>query len=628
MSAVDSATVNLLQIFREEAAEHLDGIVACLLAVEAGRAAPDTTAVLFRHAHSIKGSAGMVGLAGAGAIAGEIEDVLQHARAGGSPESLPMDQLLQATDALRRALAGETAASPEEATTVRSIRVSAHKVDRMLDAVSETVLHHRRLEHVLADAAPDGEGLEREIDRGELLIGELQSAVLEMRTAPLSSITSPLPRAIRDLAAAAGKEVDLVLTGVETQLDRALLDGLHDTLVHLLRNALAHGIELPQERERVGKPRRGRLALHAEPRGGQVAIEVRDDGRGVAAEALAEAARCGSLVDVLAEAGFSTADGVSEVAGRGVGLDAVKRQVESVGGSLAIDTEPGAGTRTTLLLPVSLALLRVLIVCRGAQRFGLPLANVAEVRAVEQVMVLGGRPSIQVHDRCLRLADLALALGMESSELPGVPRALVVEAAGARIALACDRVLGEEEVVVKPLGPALAGVPGYLGATILDDGAVVLILDPAQLVRRTADDSAALRADVANQRKAREAPKVLVVDDQFTVRELQRSILRAAGYRVEVAPDGREALARLSAPGGFDLVVTDLQMPEMGGLELLAAIRADPERSSLPVIVVTSHGSEEDRKRGAQAGADAYIVKDEFDQQALLETVERLVGAQ
>jgi two-component system chemotaxis sensor kinase CheA len=698
MSAAE-VPVELVQIFREEAVENLDGMVACLLAVEAGQASGETTDALFRHAHSIKGSAGMVGLREAGAIANAIEDVLARARDAGALSQALVEPLLAATDALRRAVAGERGVAPAavealaantrgdgepapEGETVAAngsptgagsvadekptaengsaldsapanrsqaeqraverhaevgetqkdmadptIRVATHKVDRMLDAVGETVLHHRRLEHMLGGAGwQAGEVVEREVDRGERLLDELQTTVLDLRMVPLSSITGQLPRAVRDLALAEGKQVDLEITGADTQLDRVLLDGMSEAIVHLLRNAVAHGIESPEARERTGKPRRGALELHAEPRGGQIAIQVRDDGGGVAAAALAEGERRGSLVDALAEPGFSTAESVSEIAGRGVGLDAVKRQVESVGGSLAIDTEPGSGTSITLLMPATLALLRVLIVTRGAQRFGLPLASVSEVVAVEQVMTLGGRPSIMVAEESIALSDLAPVLGMTVSDLPEVSRALVVDATNGRLALACEEVIGEQEVVVKPLSPLLEGVPGYLGAAILSDGAIVLVLDPANLVRQAPRVPAAVQAGAAQT--DREAPKVLVVDDQFTVRELQRSILRASGYRVEVACDGREALDALSAEDDFDLVVTDLQMPEMDGLELLGAIRADPDRTSLPVIVVTSRGSEEDRKRGAQAGADAYIVKDEFDQQALLETVKRLVGSQ
>jgi two-component system chemotaxis sensor kinase CheA len=331
-------------------------------------------------------------------------------------------------------------------------------------------------------------------------------------------------------------------------------------------------------------------------------------------------------VDVLAEPGFSTAHGVSEIAGRGVGLDAVKRQVESVGGSVLIDTKPGRGTAVTLLLPVTLALLRVLIVRRAGQSFGLPLASVCEVVAIDQVMILGGRTSILVREESVGLADLASALGIVSPDLPQASRALVVQGVNGRLALACEEVLAEQEVLVKPLGRSLAGISGYLGAAILSDGAIVLVLDPAHLARQAAKASAGARFATNAQSSVELAPRILVVDDQFTVRELQRSILRTSGYRVEVACDGREALGMLSGEQDFDLVVTDLLMPNMDGLALLSAIRANPSIAALPVVVVTSRGSEEDRKRGAQAGADAYIVKDEFDQQALLETVKRLVG--
>jgi two-component system chemotaxis sensor kinase CheA len=651
----------LIQIFREEAAEHLDGMVSCLLEVESGQSSDTVTDALFRHTHSIKGSAGMVGLAEAGVIANAIEDVLSKAREAGVLAPTLVQPVLRATDALRRAVAGEQGiaaaavdelagehthdgtqpdgfvphagpdprvADPKDAAGPRSIRVAAPKVDRMLDAVSETVLHHRRLEHMLdGDSNEEREAIEQEIDRGERLLDQLQETVLEMRMVPLSSITSPFARAVRDIAAGEGKQVDLLITGAQTQLDRILLDGMSEAIGHLLRNSIAHGIETPAARERAGKPRRGALELHAQPLGGQVAIRVRDDGAGVPAEAIAEGERRGSLVDVLAEAGFSTAEGVSEIAGRGVGLDAVKRQVESVGGSLTIDTVPGEGTCTTLLLPATLALLRVLIVQRAGQRFGLALASVTEVIALDEVMTLGGRPSIMVGGESLALADLAGILGMAPADSPDVSRALVVGASNGRLAVACEEVIGEQEVVVKPLRQSLVGVPGYLGAAILRDGEIVLILDPSHLVRQAPHAPAALRIPGATEQSVK-APKILVVDDQFTVRELQRSILRAAGYRVEVACDGREALDTLTGEGDFDIVVTDLQMPEMDGLQLLGAIRSDPVRASLPVVVVTSRGTAEDRERGAQAGADAYIVKDEFDQQALLETVKRLVGAQ
>jgi two-component system chemotaxis sensor kinase CheA len=308
-----------------------------------------------------------------------------------------------------------------------------------------------------------------------------------------------------------------------------------------------------------------------------------------------------------------------------VGLNEVKNHVERIGGSLEIVSEAGLGTSVTLLLPMTLALMRMLIIERSGHRFGVPLLSVIEAIPVGRPMALAGRPSIQIRDERLWLVDLARVVGADHSELTADGRALVIGSASTRVALACDAILGEQEVVVKPLGFALDRITGYLGAAILGDGGILLILDPAFLIRQAAASSLAPYAEVSEVQTAG-PPRILVVDDQFTVRELQRSILGAAGYSVETACDGREALEALASGGSFDLVVTDLLMPEMDGLELLRSIRADAQRSDLPVIVVTSQGSAEDRARGADAGADAYIVKDEFDQRALLATVDELLG--
>ena len=633
----------LRDVFREEAQERIGEIVACLLAVEAGKPPADAVDLLFRHAHTLKGGASMVGLTEASGIAHAIEDVLEPAREKGALAPGLVESLLRATDDFRLAVSsqpgladesvaasvptgGASSAPPSDARPSSSVRLATQKVDRLLDAVGEAVVQHRRLEHVIGPRKVEADDrLKEEIDREERLLGELQDAALEMRMLPLSSITGRFSRDVRDLARAEGKEVDLHISGADTQMDRALLDGLTDPITHLLRNAIAHGIEGPEVRERAGKNRLGRLTLHAEARGDQVAIEVADDGRGVSTELMDEALRRGSLVDVLAEAGFSTAEEISTLAGRGVGVGAVKRQSEALGGRLQMESTPGQGMRTTLLLPVTLTRFDAMIVERGGQRFGVPIASVVEAVAVGAIAVLAGQPYIDVRGESVRLTDLALAIGAQAADLAQAPHALVMGEAGARVAVACDRVVGEEEVVVKSLGTMMAAVPGYLGATILGDGGIMLILDPAYLVRNAVRASAAIRRN-GTAPTPQAAPRVLVVDDQFIVRELERSILDTAGYRVRTACHGREALEAIRGGGNFDLVVTDLQMPELDGLELLAAIRADPEHAMLPVVIVTSQSSEDDRRRGAEAGADAYIVKDEFDQQALLETVNRLIG--
>jgi two-component system chemotaxis sensor kinase CheA len=638
-------SAELLEVFREEAQERLSEIVSCLLAVEEGKAPTDVVDLLFRHAHTLKGSSGIVGFTEASEIAGAIEDVLEPARATGSLAPALVDSLLRSVDDLRRAVRADPAvpeqdarvdSTADDAASVptphsppsSSVRVATDKVDRMLDTVGEAVVQHRRLEHLIDTRDPEAdELLTEEIDREQRLLSELQDAALALRMLPVSSITGTFQRAMRDLARAHGKEVELHISGAEQQMDRVLLHGLADAITHLLRNAIAHGIEDPDARERSGKPRAGRLELHVEARGDQVAVELTDDGRGISAELSDAATRRGSLVDVLAQAGFSTADQVTTLAGRGVGLDAVKRHAESLGGALHMESSPGNGMRATLLLPVTLTLFAAMIVERGGQRFGVPIASVAAVVTVDAVTTLAGQSYVEVHGESLRLTDLARLIDADTADLAHAAHALVMGEAGARVAIACDRVLGDEDVVVKSLGAMMAAVPGYLGAAILGDGGIMLIVDPAYLVRRAARGSRTIhRTGPAGPPAPTAAPRVLVVDDQFIVRELERSILDTAGYRVRTACHGREALEAIETDGDFDLVVTDLQMPELDGLGLLAAIRSDSAHATLPVVIVSSQGDDEDRRRGAEAGADAYIVKDEFDQQALLETVDRLIG--
>jgi len=642
-------TGELLAMFRDEAQGRIDRMVDTLLALERGRGPADAVAELFRDAHSIKGAAGMMGFDAVYQLANALEDRLADVRDRGELDPSLVELLLQEVDDLRTAVSGATGGpvaagaaveaqpAPPEVATVdddapppapptrpgdqRSIRVDAGKVDRLLDAVGETVLAHRRLEHVLEGS---GAASDDELARGDILLGELQDAVIQLRTLPLSVITGPFPRAVRDLASAQGKEVELVMEGADTQLDRAILEGASETIGHLLRNAVGHGVEEPAERRRAGKPATARVTLRAEQRGGLVAIEVADDGRGVALELLERARDGRSLIDVLAEPGLSTAENVTEVSGRGVGLDAVRGAVEAISGEVEVASHPGQGTAVTLMLPVSLILLHVLLVESAGVPFGIPLPAVGEVVAVPEPMSLGGRRSIDVRGDAVPLVDLVAALGGQAVPPQRRLRAVLVAAGGRRAALACDGVMAEEQMLVKSLGPLLAGVPGYLGAAITRDGRIALIADPAYL----ASVPAQAAVDHPAQRSATQPsiPAVLVVDDQFTVRELQRSILEASGYRVRTARDGRQAWELLSAGEDIDVVVTDIEMPEMDGLQLVEAIRRQPERASLPVVVVTSRAREEDERRGLEAGADAYIVKERFDQRVLLDTVGRLVS--
>ena len=703
MSELDAElTAELTEIFREEATTRLDRMDEALLAMESGDAGAEAIDSLFRNAHTIKGSAGMLGFDDIRSLGHAVEDVLSSVReAGVFPPELagpllrataalraqvagseePIDGLIDALAAIRAThpngharipvasapgpgMAGPGVAEPGEAgpdvaepdvaepdvaepgmreppepsparpgppgpgraepgrAERRTLRVPAEKIDHLLDVVGEVMQQRRRLTHSLTQEGPLSQDIAEVLGVGDRQFNELKDIAVGLRTLPLAVITGPFPRVVRDFAHAAGKFVDFVVTGPDTELDRVILESLSEPLGHLLRNAVNHGIESPEERQRVGKPPRGRVEVRAVPRGSLVEIVVADDGRGVSPEVIEEARREGSLADVLARAGYSTAEQVTDLAGRGVGLDAVKIYAQSLGGSLEVRSEPGRGMEIILLLPLALALLEVLLFERGGAVYGVPLAAVEEVVTLTGTSTLEGRPALEVRGRPLPVADFATLVGARAPPLGSLPPALVVSAGGRRTVAACDALRGEEEVVVKPLGPIFGGVDGYLGAAILGDGRIALLVEPAMLTRgrRRVTGSAAPAATPAV------APKVLVVEDSFTVRELQRSILQAAGYPVVTARDGRDAIEALDRDPEIALVITDFEMPELDGLELTRAIRADAARSSLPIIIVTSRGSEDDQRKGIEAGADAYMVKRSFDQQALLATVERLVG--
>jgi two-component system, chemotaxis family, sensor kinase CheA len=668
MTEADS---DLLEIFRDEANGRLDDMEAALLAVEAGDAGADIIDEVFRDAHTIKGTAGMIGLDDVRALAHAVEDVLSNVRDTGSFPSGLAGTLLRSTGALRtlvnggsepvselvnelapvpaprhageprRAAASQPPADADEQTDIpaqpspeasaapvqarpraerRPLRVPAEKIDHLLDVVGEVMQDRRRLAHSMGEDTGLSQEVAEVLSTGDRMLDELKDAAVGMRTLQLSVLVAPLRRAVRDLAKAAGKQVDFVVMGAETELDRVILESLAEPLTHVLRNTINHGIEPPRERARVGKPPRGRIELRAVPRGGLVEITVSDDGKGVSAEVIQEAGRVGSLVDVVAQPGYSTATDVTSLAGRGVGLDAVKAYVQSVGGGLEIRSEPGRGFDVVMLLPLAFALMEVLLFERGGAVYGVPLAVVDEVVVVDATFTLEGRQSLEVHGRAVPVADVAVLVGAQAPPQAPRPPALVVSAASRRVVASCDRLLGKEEVVVKPLGPVIAGGEGYFGAAILGDGRIALLIDPATLTtgRRHAVLPAAPPPPAAK--------KILVVEDSFTVRELQRSILETAGYSVITARDGREGLDVVERDDEIALVVSDVEMPRVDGLALTRAIRSNPARSSLPVVIVTAHASDDERRQGIEAGADAYMAKRSFDQQALLSTVERLVG--
>ena len=367
----------------------------------------------------------------------------------------------------------------------RPLRVPAEKIDRLLDVVGEVVQYRGRLAHSLGTQAALPRDVADVLGGSDRMLDELKETAIGLRTLPLETITRRLPLAVRELCRAAGKEAELVVTGADAEIDRVILESLYDPLAHLLRNAVSHGIESRAERAQAGKPPCGRLEVRAVPRGSLVEIVVADDGRGVSPAVSEQARREGSLGDVLAQAGYSTAPEVTDLAGRGVGLDAVRNYARSVRGSFEVRSEPGRGMEVVLLLPLALALLEVLLFERGGAVYGVPLAAVEEVVLVAETLMLEGRPALKVRGRPLPVADVAALIGAAAPPLGSESPALVIYAAGRRCVATCDAVLSKEEVVVKPLGPCFGGIEGYLGAAILGDSRIALLVEPAMLTRVT-----------------------------------------------------------------------------------------------------------------------------------------------
>ena len=478
---------------------------------------------------------------------------------------------------------------------------------------------------------------DRQLDRAAALLDE---EVRRVRMLPFAEACQGLERAARDVAHACGKQVEVVVEGGDVELDRSILEGLKDPLLHLVRNAVDHGLEPPDGRAEAGKPACGRVTVSAALRGAQVEVVVADDGRGIDLEALraqarrrglAEPADGGDLFRLIFLPGFSTAPTVTNISGRGVGLDVVKARLEDLHGAIDLTSEPGLGTRFTLAVPLTLTTLRALLVAAGGQVFAFATTNVVKLVRVgpgdfrpvqgREVLTLGGAP--------LPVASLAETLGLperEPAEADARRPGLVVAAGERRMAFLVDELLAEQEVVVKGLGARIRRVRHASGATILPTGRVALVLNAAHLVRSALGRAPAVaRAGVAAGPEARGARRrLLVVDDSVTTRTLEKSMLEAAGYEVATAVDG-EAAWQLLQEQGVDLLISDVDMPRMDGFALTEAVRRSARLSGLPVILLTSLASERDRARGVEVGADAYIVKGAFDQKDLIETIEQLL---
>ena len=728
----------LVATFRQEVEDRLASLCDGLLKLENHPQPRQLVAALFRDAHTVKGSARMLGLDGVVEAAHRAEDLLGAIRDGRfDPRRDLVDLLLASAEAIRRGLPGadrpvsdddlaqivaalDTAldgqspvevprltAHEEEVDTDdsnrpkmgESVRVPVRRVHGLLDVVGEAELEARRVErgvleltglaaehvrvvrairqltatdvsvpqevsenlHALVALGDQFQASVREM-RGSMedaqnRLGQVRDGAMGLAMVPVRRVVAAFPQLVREVAGTTGKDVRLQLVGEDVELDTRVLDGVADALRHLVTNAVDHGCDTPAERMAAGKPAQATVTVSARAAGSTIVIEVGDDGYGIDEDSLrlaavergllgADSQATGQpLLGVLFQPGFSTRDEVTETSGRGVGLDVVRTAVEDLGGTIEIDSEVGAGTRFIMTLPVTLGVMRCLVARLGDERYAVPVTNIVETISLTDIetSTVAGAPVLVRHGSTIPLADLGRALGVGGERETRVGVVVRYGGASEQLAWAVDALEGELEVVVKDLGGFLGRPPFIGGGTIDSDGTVMLLLDVRELAIEQYTRGMALEApsipvkgdDDAKSSGASSAPstarkagaraRVLVVEDSIGVRELQRVILEGAGYDVLTAVDGSDGASRLTGEP-VDLVLSDVEMPGMDGFTLTRAIRRTRGWENVPVVIMTSRGDEADKRAGLDAGANAYLLKSEFDQTQLVDTVRRLVG--
>lgn len=489
-----------------------------------------------------------------------------------------------------------------------------------------------------AKIADFGGQFERSIDQLRRITNSLRSRIMQLRVVPFSTVVDRLPRAVRDLCRTYNKEVNLVLLGRDTKVDESLLDALRDPLVHLVRNAFDHGIEPPEVRKAAGKPPTGQIEIEACHQGGQTIITVSDDGRGIDPELIRQKVvqrgilapeqaadlSIAELYDFLFWPGFSTADAVTDLSGRGVGLDVVRNNLRQVRGTVKVDSRPGKGTTFIIKLPLLLSITDALLVNLDNHTLAVPLDTVEEIIKLrpEEIHIAGDRPMICWRDEFIRLVRLADLLPYHSPypdqispkrEQDFIP-VLVLNSSEGILAVIVDYLAGQQEIVVKALPAPLSKPKGIIGSTILGDGRVVTIIDVDDLIEHFQPHSnGAIAVSDYDPPKLlqppQQAPKILVVDDSYTLRQLVALSLSRARYRVEQAKDGLDAIHQLERGLQCDLMIVDIEMPRMDGFELLRWLKNHPSWGKIPVVMLTSRSSQKHRNLATELGAIDYFTK-------------------
>jgi chemosensory pili system protein ChpA (sensor histidine kinase/response regulator) len=505
--------------------------------------------------------------------------------------------------------------------------------------------------------------VEGDIDEFTKLAHHLQDEITAARMVPIGTLYSLLSRATRDAAKSARKLVDLDFSGSETELDNNIIQQISDPLVHLVRNSVAHGVEPPEMRAANGKPEQGKVSLRAYHRGNHIYIEVEDDGRGIDYDRVKQSAIDSGLVshetadrlterdlrEMLFHPGFSTASVKTELAGRGVGLDVVRSNLNALNGEIEVQSAPGAGTKFTLKVPLTLIISPALFVRCGSYNFALPLAVVEEIRRIraDEIEDVGGKLLTKVRDIVTEVVRLDSYLGLPPLEpVNGYFRMVVANAGNRQVGVVVEEVLGKDEIVIKNLGEYLRRVKLFPGTTIAPDGSLILLIDLNRMVATEPNERRAVQASASAARifapgsaaiargtipteaidRVDQERVIVIADDSISVRKFVGRMLEKNGYRVKLAADGLEA-AELVAQHGCHLVITDLEMPRMTGYELMAQLRQSPTTKRIPVMVVTSRAGAKHRDRAIKEGAAAFLTKPVQEDQ-LLAAVEQLIGTE
>ena len=559
------------------------------------------------------------------------EEIAPATSAASAPAPKPAPSRERDADKKVPAASSNSAVAQEQ-----TIRVEVKRLDHLMNLIGELVLGKNRLLKIYDDVEERYEGekfleeLNQVVSSLSLVTTDIQLAVMKTRMLPIAKVFNKFPRMIRDLSRDLGKQIDLEISGEETELDKSIVEEIGDPLVHIIRNSCDHGIEDPETRKAMGKPEKGLVQLKAYNEGNHIVVEIVDDGKGLDADMLkAKSIEKGIITEREADAmsekeafglifkpGFSTAAKVTNVSGRGVGMDVVKTNIEKLNGIIDIESEVGKGTVMKLKIPLTLAIIQSLLVGTQEEFYAIPLASVLEtVRVpIDDIYTIDGKNVLRLRDEVLSLVRLSDVFGVNKVFDGGDQTyVVIIGVAEAKLGIIVDTLVGQEEIVIKSMGDYLQNIPGIAGATIRGDGRVTLIIDVGAMMEMAKDIKVNIRAEMEDSTKAKEKPsdyKVLIVDDSKMDRTIMQKSLEPIGVTIIEATNGVEALNIIkSGEHAFDAVLIDIEMPRMDGYTLAGEIRKYSKYRTLPLIAVTSRTSKTDRLRGVEVGMTEYITK-------------------